>query len=188
MAKIAHVVGNGPSRLLFNDVDAGKRDVVVAHNIPEAGIDADVIVVIDSQPIEWMAKQKIYPAARFWVSNRSHNMIKNHGMLDKIKIETVWPDVHRYNAGIYSVRECLNRQWDVHMWGFDSMFSDSLESPAMDRIIARHRRPKHLDKQWQDHWIKVFNDRNNNIHVHMPNDAVPKIQLTSHDCITLHKH
>lgn len=184
----AHVVGNGPSRLLFHSIEPTKRDVVIAHNIPEAGIDPDVIVMIDSQPVEWMAKNKVYPIARFWVSNRSHEVIRHHNLTKLINVEVTWDNIHRYNAGIYSVRECLNRGWNVHMWGFDSMFSDCLESPAMDRIIPRHRRPKHLDKQWQDHWLKVFNNRTNQVTIHMPKGSTPKKQITTHDIITIKTH
>ena len=188
LAKVAHIYGNGPSRVFYNDWPHKKKELLVAHNIPEAGINPDVIVVIDSQPIDWFDKNQVFPVARFWVSKRSFNVITHLKIQNKLNVEIVWDDVHRYNAGIYAVKELLNQNYDVHLWGFDSMFSDCLESPAMDKIIARHRRPKHLDKQWQDHWLKVFENRSNTVNVHMPYQSIPKTQLTTHDCIKIHRH
>ena len=188
MVKQAIIYGNGPSRVLYNTFKERRSDCLIACNLVEPGIDPDYIAIIDSQPIGFMHEHKIYPTAPLWISGRSHNMIKHHEMLDKIKIDTIWPDVHRYNCGIYVVKECLNRQWDVHLFGFDSMFSDSLESPAMDRIIPRHRRPKHLDKQWQDHWRKVLSDRTNTINIHMFQDSQPKEHLKGNDQIKIHRH
>ena len=188
LAKVAHIYGNGPSRVFYNDFEHKPSHLLVTHNIPEPGINPDVIVVIDSQPIDWFHKNNVFPSARFWVSKRSWNVIAHLNIDTKLNVEIVWDDVHRYNAGIYAVRECLNQSYDVHLWGFDSMFSDCLESPAMDKIIPRHRRPKHLDKQWQDHWLKVFANRSNTVNVHMPYQSIPKTQLTTHDCVALHRH
>ena len=188
LAKVAHIYGNGPSRVFYNDWKHKSSELLVTHNIPEAGINPDVIVVIDSQPIDWFNQNKVFPSARFWVSQRSWGVITHLNIDKKLNVEIVWDDVHRYNAGIYAVRECLNQGYDVHLWGFDSMFSDCLESPAMDKIIARHRRPKHLDKQWQDHWLKVFDNRSNTVNVHMPYQSIPKTQLTTHDGVQLHRH
>ena len=188
MAKIAHIYGNGPSRILYNDYKHKDKGLLIGHNIPEAGINPDVIVVIDSQPIQWFKENNVYPTAKFWLSNRAKHQALSCDIVNKIKIAIVWDDVHRYNAGIYAVRECLNQNYDVHLWGFDSMFSDCLESPAMDRIIPRHRRPKHLDPDWQKHWLKVLNNRKNTVNVHMPKDATPKKHLTKSECVKIHKH
>ena len=186
--KIAHVYGNGPSRTLYHRYKHKDQGLLIAHNIPEAGLDPDVLVIIDSQPIMWLKENNLYPTAAFWMSNRAHSQAVMSQIDKHINIQIIWDDIHRYNAGIYAVKECLNQEYDVHLWGFDSMFSDCLESPEMDNIIARHRRPKHLDPDWQKHWLKVLQHRKNTVHVHMPHDAEPKKHLTTRDCVKIHKH
>ncbi len=188
MVKTAQVYGNGPSRVLYNEHTPKEKDLVVGCNLIEPGINPDIIAVIDSQPIAWMHDNNVYPTAKFWVSNRSMLQLRHYEMLDRIKVEKVWDDIHRYNCGIYAVRECLNQGYNVHLWGFDSMFSDSLESPAMDKIIARHRRPKHLDSQWATHWKKLFNNRKEKVWIHTFGDSNPKPHIQNNDTIRIVQH
>ena len=92
MAKIAHIYGNGPSRVLYNEYTPKEKDLVVGCNLIEPGINPDIIAVIDSQPIAWMHDNKVFPTARFWVSNRSMLQLRHYEMLDRIKVEKVWDD------------------------------------------------------------------------------------------------
>ena len=183
-----HIYGNGPSRVLFLNHKVLQSDFVVVCNIPEPGVAKDRIAVIDTQPIAWFLNENHFPETKFWVSTRAGNFIRHKKLLDKIRIEVEWPDIHRYNNGIYCVKELLNQGYEnIHLWGFDSTFSECLESPAMDKIIPRHRRPKHLKDDWAKHWRKLLNNRTNTIHVHMYKDSEPQDWI-KHDRIELHRH
>lgn len=66
----------------------------------------------------------------------------------------VYEKRERYNAGIYAVEYSIRHSNEIHLWGFDSMYSNDLTS-QMDTLVPRPGRAP-LNKWWRPNWRKLF--------------------------------
>ena len=143
-----HVIGNGDSNHLF-DVQAEYR---VGCNIPQHGIPVNCISMVDVNPIMWGKDNKWHPHVPVLCTPD----VKNYAV--KMNREGHWFDVykkiHRYSAGHQAVNHHAGMTDEVHMWGFDSIWTNEYYS-QMDVIVPRPKRPN-LNQQWIPHWQEMF--------------------------------
>jgi hypothetical protein len=145
-----HVIGNGESNNLFD----AQYGYVMACNIPEHNHRFDAITAIDARLFRY-AKEHHYVFKKPVYTMQTHVNWAHKANLSGTFIPQ-YVEKHRYNSGHHAV-EYLSTRPNVaviHIWGFDSMWSDNLTS-EMDVKIKRPARPN-LNTQWRPHWINIF--------------------------------
>ncbi len=80
----------------------------------------------------------------------------------------VYEEKHRWNSGHHAVYRHRTAN-EIHLWGFDSMFSDNLTSQC-DAIIPRGTRPP-LNKHWHPIWCEILDQTSADVYVHMPDEC-----------------
>lgn len=159
-----HIIGNGASNSLF-DVDAEYR---IACNIPQHGIQYNCLAIIDIVVVNWMKDNNYQPNVPIMCTNK----VKEHAV--KQNRNGHWFDVfeikHRYSAGHHAVEHHASMTDEIHLWGFDSIWTNEYAS-QMDTLVPRGRRPN-LNQQWLPHWQNIFADaKNTQFIIHAPEHA-----------------
>ena len=154
------IIGNGNSNTLYH----GDYDYVVACNIPQHGIKYNALSIIDERPLVYMKNSGGRPR----VPVSCTEQIKRYA--HKTNIEGDWFDVyervHRWNSGHLAAKYYSQQCRTIHLWGFDSLFSEDVTS-QVDSVIPRHSRPK-LNKYWHPIWQEIFATSNCNFVLHIP--------------------
>jgi len=144
-----HIIGNGPSNQLF-DI---KNEYRVACNIPQHNIGYNCLSIIDKIVVNWMKDNQWNPRVPVLCTQE----VKDHAV--SRNREGHWFDVYekkfRYSAGHHAVEYHAPMTDEVHMWGFDSIWTDDYSS-QVDDIIPRGTRPN-LNLHWIPHWKTIFN-------------------------------
>mgnify|MGYP000141471507 CR=1 FL=1 len=145
---VTDVIGNGASNRLYKPTG----NYVIACNIPTHGICYNALSIIDNKPITWMKNNKWRPKTTVLCLEATRQYAR------KQNIEGDWMAVYerkdRYNAGLHAVEYSTRHSKEIHLWGFDSMFSQDLTS-QMDTLVPRPGRPK-LNKWWRPYWQALF--------------------------------
>ena len=145
-----HVIGNGASNRFFN-VDGEYR---VACNIPQHGISYNALSIIDHQPVQWMKEHGWNPRVPVLCNSK----VKAHAT--KHNREGHWFEVyeprHRWNSGHHAVHHHANSTREIHMWGFDSIWTGNYTS-QMDTLVERKSRPN-LNTHWIPNWQMIFEE------------------------------
>ena len=145
----AHVIGNGESNSLYTP----QSGTIMVCNIPKHNHPFDLYSIIDTRVIQYLMKEKLELLDKpVWGTQ----VVKDFAKKNKIKGEFlhVYENIHRYNSGHHAVFWLSKKYNEIHIWGFDSMWSDDLLSQMDDRV-KRPKRPP-LNKQWRPHWNNLF--------------------------------
>ena len=119
----------------------------------EWSIPHDVISIIDPQPITWIKQQRIKPASPIWCT--SNVSLLNRVSSLNLNIQHEYRSKHRMNSGHQAVKRLCDLGYtDIHLWGFDSVWSQDLSSTMDDRIPRSHRKPT-LKQDWHQHWREL---------------------------------
>jgi hypothetical protein len=159
---VISIIGNGPS----NKAYVSQGGYVVACNVPQHGHKYDALSIIDNQPINWMRNNSWNPRRPVFCTQT----VKDYAFKKNISgdFHPVYNKIERYNAGLHAARYNAQLTKEIHLWGFDSLYSDVLES-QMDTLVPRHSRPP-LNKWWRPHWQELFDEfQQIEFVVHMPN-------------------
>jgi len=150
MAKIINIVGNGSSSRLFKHMGL----FTVACNIPPKNIQYNTLSIIDNQPILWMKTNSWQPRVPVLCTESVKNMAQSKGRTGDWR--AVYEKTSRWNSGHHAVKYfCETQSVDqIHLWGFDSVYTEDLTS-VQDSVIIRHRRPN-LNQHWRPIWNTLF--------------------------------
>lgn len=144
----ASVIGNGASWTKFMP----QGEFVVACNIPNIE-SYDVLSIIDDKVLNWMQKHNWHTERTVWCTP---NIEKTQQRLNLgLDTQVLYTRQSRKNSGHHAV-ECLAKKgYDIiHLWGFDSMWTEDLTS-AMDTKVPRPQRPP-LNRWWRPIWNEIF--------------------------------
>lgn len=144
--KSANVIGNGASKKFF--VPNGW--FTVTCNL-EFGFGYDAVSMIDPQPVVWLDTHRPKINRPIWCREN----VKSLAVVKQLpyQFEVVYRHRHRMNSGHHAVGRLIELGYtDIHLWGFDSIWTDSLES-LMDQHIPRSYRKATLKTEWHQHWI-----------------------------------
>lgn len=141
----AHVIGNGASKKWFRDTN----EFTVVCNL-EWSHRHDVVSIIDPQPVAMMKHQGIKTRSPIWCTGNVTILSQAQGI--RLNIQHEYRSKHRFNSGHYAVRRLCDLGYrNIHLWGFDSIWSDDLTS-SMDDRIPRPGRKQSLKNDWWVHW------------------------------------
>jgi hypothetical protein len=145
-----HVIGNGASNKFFNH----SYGFVMACNMPAHEHRYDALAIIDERVFRYANEH------HYKFKKPVYTMQKNVDWAAKAQLPgqfiPAFTEKYRYNSGHHAVEWFQTRPHCavIHIWGFDSMWTDDLTS-QMDQKIIRPQRPK-LNEQWRPHWRNIF--------------------------------
>lgn len=171
------IIGNGNSNRLCH----GTYDYIVACNLPQHRIKYNALSIVDERPLNYMRTLNWRPRVPVMTTLQVKNFAH------KTNIEGDWFDVyertHRWNSGHHAVLHFSKQCNTIHLWGFDSLFSDDLTS-QVDKVVPRHHRPK-LNKYWHPIWMEIFDRVDCEIVLHIPKGEQTAL---SHEKLTVRYH
>lgn len=161
MKTVTDIIGNGASNRFYKRTG----DYVISCNVPNHRFAYNALSIIDNQPITWMKNNNWNPRVPVFCLETTKNYAqKQHRMGDWLP---VYEKKERYNAGLYAVEYSTRHSYEIHLWGFDSLFSDDLTS-QMDALVPRTSRPN-LNRWWRPHWQQLFEQHTNiQFVIHIP--------------------
>lgn len=175
------IIGNGSSNFLYKS-NKIEYDLVICCNIPQHGFKRDVTCIVDNRTIE-VIKRSIeiknpINLGQIWCHQETYKISKNfpgtwNPILESNRREIILEGSKwsvDYNSGLAAADYvCLNYDdlEEVHLWGFDSFFSQDFTSQMDNLVIRQKRNAILLNKVWNSLWKEVL-------------DKYPNIKFKSH--------
>lgn len=160
--KTAHVIGNGPSKRFFQET----TDFTVVCNL-EWNIRHDVVSIIDPQPIVYMQENKMRTKKPVWCTSNVSLLNISKGL--RMNVVHEYRSKWRFNSGHQAVKRLCDMGYtDIHLWGFDSIWTEDMTS-SMDTMVPRTYRKPTLKKEWFINWQDIHHKyANTNFWLHIP--------------------
>lgn len=158
---MSNLIGNGPSNSLYTS--DGSYNIVC--NIPQHGIKHQGISIIDGEVLAWMKKHNYHPTVPVYCTQTIKSMAQSKNIGGEWL--PVYERKNRYNAGLHAAEYLTRFSKQIHLWGFDSMWSTDITS-QMDTLIERAR-PRPLHEWWRPLWNDIFNKTECEFVIHLPN-------------------
>lgn len=177
--KNIHILGNGSSISLFDRNSNNNDDVFVGCNFSSPELNPNYVSIIDMSAMVQISKgtECIFPAivAERCASYAEKNKLKNIEIIDvfpliKIrKIDRHIPMNSGQHATIYSIEKNQEDVNDIHLWGFDSFWTDDISSSS-DKIVVKNKtkiNPR-IARIWHKYWNYIFSKKypNKNFFIH----------------------
>jgi hypothetical protein len=157
---MTNLIGNGSSNTLYNS----DNNYNFVCNVPQHGIKHQGMSIVDAQVLVWMKKNSYNPKVPVYCTQK----IKEQALSKNIGGDwiAVYETKARYNAGLYATEYLTRFSKEIHLWGFDSLWSTDVTS-QMDNLVTRLRRPP-LHEWWRPHWENIFNTYECEFVIHLP--------------------
>lgn len=161
MIAVTHIIGNGASNSLFEHTGEN----TIACNLPQHKHKYNSLSIIDSIVVRKMRELKYTPKVPVYCTEKVKELAQ------KLNIEGDWLPVYellpKSNSGHHAVMySAQHTQQAIHLWGFDSMWSNDLQS-QVDAVIPRHKRPQ-LNTHWRPLWNTILQKTKCPIIIHAP--------------------
>lgn len=161
---ICDLVGNGPSSGEYVPFGA----YTLMCNIPLLTRPWDGTVIVDRRPVTWMKNNSYTPTKPVYTTQT----VKDYAKKNNIQGDwfVIGEHKERISAGVLGAEYLCRFATQIHMWGFDSLWSTDVSSKT-DAIIPRARRPR-LEQWWRPQWQQLF-DANPSVefHIYLPQGA-----------------
>jgi len=151
MSKKIHLISNGHSNQYYTP----QKGVVYGFNMPSYTHKIDYLCMIDTAAVRTYDKYKKTPQGPVYCTRPCRETA------EKLNIQGEWIEAigtleRRMNSAHALVRYLFETDKPncIHLWGFDSLYSQDLTS-QMDTWFPRPARPP-LNQQWHPHWQKFF--------------------------------
>lgn len=147
-----HLLGNGASNRYYTEQDG----FIIGFNIPSYEHELDLIALIDTAAVRSYEKHGLKPRAPVITTKQCVEASKKHNV-EGVFVEAFDVVGRRMNSAHCAVKHMLTLETpeQIHLWGFDSMYSEDLTS-QMDNYYPRPARPP-LNRQWHPHWEELMN-------------------------------
>ena len=155
---IGVVLGNGPSRSFYER----NGDIVLGCNIPSSEFSVDATVICDEE-IVWVLKNDLtliqIPVI---ISTKVYEKMKELRIVEHFHIHHVFKPKDWHNAAHYAADYLMEHGCDeIHLWGCDSIFHDSVVSSTGDYTKQRTIGDPRFLKNWRNVWNTKIKDANN---------------------------
>jgi hypothetical protein len=154
------VLGNGPSKKAYDR----SGDFVIGCNIPSEDYSVDATVICDEE-IAWIIKNDLtLIEVPVIISTKVFEKFKEFKIENKFEILNVFKPKDWYNAAHYGAEYLIGQGCDeVHLWGCDSIFSNTVSSTTGKLIPSTTEGDDRFIRNWRRVW--------NEIHVNNPEVA-----------------
>lgn len=153
--KACHLVGNGPSRQKFVDFLKSFNDSseieAYGFNISEASLPLRAVFISDLAPLRTI-KEKLIDFKFSVIPTPERSELTRSIGLKILAIShrnLVPPDSTGHIALEYFIQKKEHSK--IHLWGFDSIFSDKIVSDSKNTVIGSNQM-----QNWLPHWKKEF--------------------------------
>lgn len=165
---IGVVLGNGPSKSRYDRTG----DFVLGCNIPSDNFSVDATVICDEE-IVWVLKNDLtLIQVPVIISTKVYEKMKELGIVDHFHIHHVFKPRDWHNAAHYAADYLINYGCDeIHIWGCDSIFQDSVESDTSKFVTKQTIGDDRFIRNWRIVWDQK---RKDNEHVHFVVFRIPK--------------
>lgn len=158
----AAIIGNGPSRVNYLKSDR-EYDLTIGCNIPNSAIYYDYTVISDPEII-WILNRSpelLNPDKGLILTNKSFETLKQIRKVDFYNIKHTFKNKDGYNSSHYACEFLILNEFDeVDIWGYDSLFNDTIDS-LTDKHIPKNKNIDETMKillQWRKTWSKITKD------------------------------
>jgi hypothetical protein len=157
---IGVVLGNGPSKSEYDRTG----DFVLGCNIPSPEFSVDATVICDEEMV-WVLKNNLtLIQVPVIISTRVYEKMKELRIVENFHIHHVFKTRDWHNAAHYAADYLIGHGCDeIHLWGCDSIFHDSVVSTTSDHTKQTTIGDDRFVKNWRRVWnekIKAANDKN----------------------------
>lgn len=166
MAKKIALVGNGPSRKLYEEPFDG--DVCLC-NIPQIDVQYDYISIVDKKAMDYIHNEQLTFDKPILTLPETEKQTRNWNL--QTEIQPVFKEKLMNSAA--TAAYYFAQSYDtIYLYGCDSLWSNDCSS-SQDEYIPRAPRSKTLHLQWRTHWKKVWETGKQFVIVH-PKDIIPE--------------
>lgn len=153
MSRIAHLLGNGPSRKSFVQDPIGDA---YGCNLSDDSLNLTATFIMDAEVFEHLQRSGHRPpwpiiCPERWVRPCSK-------MYPPIKVLDTLPRIsyNGENTGHHAAIWLADHGYDkIHLWGFDSLREDTVESDSHQKIPGAIWTKNNIPK-WRTHWAEIF--------------------------------
>lgn len=152
--KVAHLVGNGPSKALFLNEPAGD---IYGCNLGEPTLPMTATFIMDKLVIDHIANNGVQLNYPIIAPNQYRAIIKNVTDVKLVLLDTI-PELLKTgeSTGHKGAQYLIQKGYtEIHLWGFDSMFRDTIESDTHGKI-PEGPADKNNYKKWRGTWQPIF--------------------------------
>ena len=172
MKKVAHLLGNGPSKNLFVNDPAGD---IYGCNLGEPSLPMTATFIMDKLVIDHIANNAVqlnYPV----IAPNQYKRIISQVTSVKLQLLDTIPSLLKtgestgHRGATYLIEKGYQ---ELHLWGFDSMFRNTIESDTHEKI-PEGPADKNNYKKWRGTWQPIFDlakSRAVEIITHKPEEA-----------------
>jgi len=166
MAKQIAIIGNGPSRNLFEEPFNG--DVCIC-NIPQIKVKYDYIAIVDRKAMNYIQDNKIKYEKPILTTPVEYKKSREWGWTTPV--EGVFEE-KLMNCAATAAYYFAQEYDTIYLYGCNALWSEYTKS-YQDEIIPRPTRGKKLHLQWRDYWQRVWQTDKQFVIVHDP-EAKPE--------------
>ena len=178
---VCHLIGNGPSARLF-DLRSGDR---YGCNYPRLDISYKACGFVDQNFPYWLEITGHRGDWEWWTHKDLHDHVKSHSLMQDhtLKTEIEWMP----NTGATMAKHLAANYDQVHLWGFDSMFSPSCAS-INDKVTStmEGKRVQNCDHYWKL-WFEQEVAPYGNFACHMPANVFTNVLVDGIEYIPTEK-
>jgi hypothetical protein len=154
MGKVAHLLGNGPSRNEFQDNPPGD---LFGCNLSDFGIPLKATFIMDKVVIDHIHNNKVELPFPIVCPEALVKLVRSCPttpmLYDTVKTNLTNGESTGHKAFLYLV---ANGYTQVHFWGFDSVFGDVIASDSHHKIPQGVFTEKNLPR-WRKLWDQILN-------------------------------
>lgn len=152
MKKIAHILGNGPSRSDFVNEPEGD---IYGCNLSDFSLPLKATFIMDKVAIDHIHNNRVELPWPIVVPTALRRLIQD--CPTKPAVHDWLPDglYNGESTGHYALSWCMKRYDVVHMWGFDSIWKDTVESDSHTKIPTGIHCAKNF-KPWRENFARIF--------------------------------
>jgi hypothetical protein len=157
---IAHILGNGPSKSQFRGFPVGD---IYGCNLADSDRNLTATFIMDKSVLHHIANNGIRLNFPVIVPHSLKNLAVGCTVLDTLPREIENGESTGHHGVQYLIRKGYK---EIHMWGFDSLYRDTVESDTQQKMPESVAHPTNFIR-WRDKWDRIFKEASGcNIIVH----------------------
>ena len=154
--KIAHLLGNGPSRKDFKNVPEG---LIFGCNLSDPDLPLKATFIMDRACIGHIHNNRVKLNFPVIVPENMTRVVQQCDPAPVIYDTVAKNTVNGESTGHKAIEYLLEAGFtEIHMWGFDSMQKDSVESDSHTKMPECPASPNNW-RAWRKNWDKIFNSQ-----------------------------
>lgn len=154
MTKIAHLLGNGPSRKFF--INEPKGDIY-GCNLSDENLDLKASFIMDFVVLAHLYEKRVRLNWPIIIQGRYKRFCETEIQPRPIIAGLWWKEMENgQSTGHHAFMYLLEHGYDeIHLWGFDALALDNCKSDTQDKMPKAPFWPTNY-LRWRDLWNRLF--------------------------------